>query len=156
MTIFDAAKKIGKRRRRCEKRFWAARVGGTPEACRRAFGVCKVKQSHAEFAMSLGRPVPCEQGAADLWATASSADLRFCSYVLLCLCVWVYAILGLWGCEFVGVWVGVFWVCVHVYLHVCVCLRAVCLCVIMCDCMFVDLWVCSCLFVDVFVWRECV
>ena len=74
--------------------------------------------------MSLGRPVPCEQGAADLWATSSFADLRFCFSVLLCLCVWVYAIVGLWGCEFVGVWISVLWVCVcvcvHMFVFVCV------------------------------------
>ena len=56
---------------------------------------------------------------ADLWATASSADLRFCFYVLLCLCVWVYAIVGLWGCEFVGVWISVLWVCVCVFTCLC-------------------------------------
>ena len=39
---------------------------------------------------------------ADLWATASSADLRFCFDELLCRCVWGYAIVGLWDCEFVG------------------------------------------------------
>ena len=44
---------------------------------------------------NLERLVPCEQGAADLWATASSADLRTRFYVSLCLCVWVYAIVGL-------------------------------------------------------------
>ena len=93
---------------------------------------------------------------ADLWATASSADLRFCFYVLLCLWVWVYAIVGLWSCEFVDVWISVLWVCARVCVcvcvcsHVCVCLGAVCFCVIMCDCMFVDLWVCSCSCVDVF------
>ena len=32
---------------------------------------------------------------------------QVCFYVLLCLCVWVYAIVGLWGCEFVGVWISV-------------------------------------------------
>ena len=49
------------------------------------------------------------------------------------------------------------WVCglmfcgfVCVCSHVCVCLGAVYFCVIMCDCMFVDLWVCSCSCVDVF------
>ena len=48
-----------------KKRF---RGNGRRKRCasRRAFWVCKVKQSHAEFALSLGRPVPCEQGAADL------------------------------------------------------------------------------------------
>ena len=61
----------------------------------------------------------------------------------------------LWGYEFVCGFVGKFVFCC-VCLRVCVCLRAVCLCVIMFDCMFVDLWVCSCLFVDVFVWCECV
>ena len=82
----------------------------------------------------LGRPVPCEQGAADLGATASSADLRFRFYVLLCLCVWGYAIVGLWECEFVGLCVSAWWVCVCV-LCVCVYLRAVCFCVIVSDCM---------------------
>ena len=67
--IFGAAqkmKKIRKRRWRYEQSDSAATVGGTPGACRRAFGVCKVKQSHAEFTMNPRRPVPCEQGAADI------------------------------------------------------------------------------------------
>ena len=76
-----------------------------------------------------------------------------CFYVLLYLCILVYAIVGLWGCEFVGVWISVLWVCVCVRMFVC-CLGAVCFCAIMCDCMFVDLWVCSCSCVDVF--RVCV
>ena len=44
------------------------------------------------------------------------------------------------------------WICglVCVCLHVCVCLRAWCFCVIVCDCMFVNLSVCWCLCVDVF------
>ena len=39
--------------------------------------------------------------AADLWATASSTDLIIHFYVLLSLCVWVYAIVRLWGRQFV-------------------------------------------------------
>ena len=39
------------------------------------------QKNSSEFAMSLGRPVFCEQGAADLWATASPADLRLRFYV---------------------------------------------------------------------------
>ena len=81
--------------------------------------------------MNLGRPVPCEQEAADLWATASSADLRLCFYVLSCLRVWVYAIVGLWGCEFVGVWISVLWVCVCVCVFTCLCLFGCC--VFLCD-----------------------
>ena len=111
-------------RRRCEKRISAegsAEEAGSPKS----FWSLQSREESSEFAKSLGRPVPCEQGAADLWATASSADLRFRFYVLLCLCVWVYAIVGLWGCEFVGVWLVFCGLCVCV-LRVCVCLRAVC------------------------------
>ena len=36
-----------------------------------------VRVTNQTKATGLGRPVPCEQGAADLWATASSADLKF-------------------------------------------------------------------------------
>ena len=59
------------------KSFWSLQIGK----------ICQSLQS------GLGRPVPCEQGAADLWATASSADLRFwvcvsggsdCEFVVLC------------------------------------------------------------------------
>ena len=46
----------------------------------------------------------------------SPADLRFCFYVLLRLCVRVNAIVGLWGCEFVSVWIIVLWVCVCVFI----------------------------------------
>ena len=60
----------------------------------------------------------------------------------------------LWGCEFVGLWVSVSWVRGFVYagLRFCVCLRALCSCMIVCGCIFVDLWVCWCLCFDVFVW----
>ena len=40
------------------------------------FGVCKVKQSHAEVALSLGRLVPGEQGAADLYQDRKEASAR--------------------------------------------------------------------------------
>ena len=81
LMIFDALKKLKnlKNLKKCEKRIGTGRFGGTPAACRRAFGVCKVKQSHAEFATSLGRPVPCEQGAADCYPFGSSADPIFWS-----------------------------------------------------------------------------
>ena len=44
-----------------------------------------------------------EGGGGYLWTTASSADLRFRCYLLLCLCVWGCAIVGLWGWKFVCV-----------------------------------------------------
>ena len=113
-----------------------------------ANGKCRKASADREPTLHLNT-LGGQRPRADLWATASSADLRFCFYVLLCLCVWVYAIVGLWGCEFVGVWISASWVCVCVF-TCCVCLGAVCFCVIMCDCMFVDLWVCSCSCVDVF------
>ena len=73
-----------------------------------------------------------------LWATVSSADLRSGLYLLLCLCVWGRAIVGLWGCEFVGLWVRGLVFCEFVDLWVCVCVFA-CLClfagrVFLCDC----------------------
>ena len=39
-------------------------------------------------------------------------DTTFLFYVLLCLCVWGYWIVGLWDCEFVGVWICAWWRCV--------------------------------------------
>ena len=42
-------------------------------------------------------------GIKNLWAIAFPADFRFSFYVLLCLCIWVCAIVGLWDCEFVDV-----------------------------------------------------
>ena len=49
------------------------------------FGVCKVKQSHAEVALSLGRPVPCEQGAADYISGSQRGERQTKNYVDLCL-----------------------------------------------------------------------
>ena len=51
-----------------------------------------------------------------------AAYLRIRFYVLSCLCVWDYAIVVLWACEFVGVWVSVLWVyvCVYVFVFICV------------------------------------
>ena len=43
-----------------------------------------------------------------------------------------------------------------VCLCLCVCFHAVLFCVIVCDCMFVDLWGCQCLCLDVFVLGLCV
>ena len=56
-----------------------------------------------------------------------AAYIKIVFYVLSCLRVWDYAIVVLWACEFVGVWVSVLWVyvCVCVCLRVCVYLRAV-------------------------------
>ena len=45
----------------------------------------------------------------------------------MCYCVCV--IVGLWGCEFVGVWISVLWVCVCVF--TCLCLFGCC--VFLCD-----------------------
>ena len=61
--------------------------------------------------------------AAHLWATASSADLRFRFYVMFCLCVWGCAIVGLWDCGVVSFWVcGLSnWFCRFVFVCVCVC-----------------------------------
>ena len=62
-------------RRRCEKSDSAERVGGrggVPEELLESAKSVRIRQSLQKH---LGRPVPCEQGAADLWATASSADL---------------------------------------------------------------------------------
>ena len=41
---------------------------------RRAFGVCKINKNSQSLQTRLGRPVPCEQGAADLKANVSAAD----------------------------------------------------------------------------------
>ena len=76
--------------------------------------------------IDLGRPVPCEQGAADLSVTASSADLIFRFYVLvcLCLCVCVFGVVGLWDCGAVSFWVCVlvsYWFCRFAGVWVCVC-----------------------------------
>ena len=79
LIIFWAAQKLKK-----EMKKWGGGVKteslaqGSAEhpGSPKSFWSLQIKQSHAEFAMSLGRPVPCEQGAADLWATASSADLQ--------------------------------------------------------------------------------
>ena len=74
--IFGAAQKINKNQKICEKRFSAATVGGRgvlPEELLESAKSSRVMQS---VQLDLGRPVPCEQGAADLWATSASADLR--------------------------------------------------------------------------------
>ena len=66
-------KKSEKRRRRCEKRISAqgsAEHPGSPKS----FWSLQSQADSSEFAMSLGRPVPCEQGAADCYPFGSSAD----------------------------------------------------------------------------------
>ena len=87
-------------RRRCEKSDSADRVGGraVEESVDRVpeelLQFANQKDS-SEFAMNLGRPVPCEQGAADLWATASSADPRF---LFVCLGFWILSLwFSVWG-----------------------------------------------------------
>ena len=68
--IFGASqkmKKITKNLEKCEKRISGTRVGGTPG----------VPEELLEFAKNLGRPVPCEQGAADYYPFGSSADRNF-------------------------------------------------------------------------------
>ena len=66
--------------------------GALPEELLESVKSSRVMQS---VQLDLGRPVPCEQGAADIWAIACSADLRIRCYVLLCFCVWAYTIVGL-------------------------------------------------------------
>ena len=50
-----------------------------------------------------------------------AAYLRIQFDVLSCLCVWDYAIVVLWACEFVGVWASVLWVyvCGCVFVFIC-------------------------------------
>ena len=64
-------------RRMCENSDSAARVGGRGGVSEELFGVCKSIRIRQSLQERLRRPVPCEQGAADLWATVSSADLRY-------------------------------------------------------------------------------
>ena len=116
-------------RDRCSHDF-GGRVGGGGWA-RRGFWSLRIRR-FAEYEVWFDTPcLNPQRGAADLWATASSADLRFCFYVLLCLCVWVYAIVGLWGC--VSVWISVLWVCVCVCVCVFTCLCLFGCCVFLCD-----------------------
>ena len=117
------------------------------------------EDTHDGFSTHLGR-LRARNGY--LWATASFAKL---GVDIICYCVCASVRLGLWVCESVGFVFCVFvvrglWVCVCV----CVCmLWFVCVfrahllllllrfCVIVGDCVFVDLRVCLCLCVDVFV-----
>ena len=59
--------------KRAIQRQGSAEEAGSPKS----FWSLQIDKNSSEFAKRLRRPVPCEQGAADLWATASSADLRF-------------------------------------------------------------------------------
>ena len=77
--IFEAAQKMKK----SEKGGGGVKresvlVGSAEHLCsRRAFGVCKVKQIRQSLQTNLGRLVPCEQGAADMYSCypfGSSAD----------------------------------------------------------------------------------
>ena len=52
------------------------RPKGSAEEARSVFGVCKSVRIRQSLQKRFRRPVPCEQGAADLWATTSSAYLR--------------------------------------------------------------------------------
>ena len=114
----------------------SAEEAGSPKS----FWSWQIDKNSSEFAMNLGRPVPCEQGAADLWATASSADLRFRFYVLWCFCVGGYALERFWD---VSLWVCGLGLGGFVCVFACLRLFAACVfCVIVCDCMFVFLWVC--------------
>ena len=50
-------------------------IGSAVEAgSLKSFWSLQSQADSSEFAKNLGRPVPCEQGAADLKATASAAD----------------------------------------------------------------------------------
>ena len=69
--------------------------------------------------------------------TASSADLGSRFYLLLCVGCWVFGVVRLCGCKFLGLWVSVLWV-LRVY-------RVVGLCVCVCVCVFACLRVCACL-----------
>ena len=142
-------------RRMCEKSDLAARVGGRGGGGPKSFWSLQ-SQKNSEFAKASQTPCPLRAGGGGyLWATASSADLSLCVYVLLCLCNWGCVIAGLWGCEFVGVWARGLMFCVFVCVFTCLCLF-VCFCVIVRDCAFVDLRGCQCLCVDEFVWCGCV
>ena len=103
--------------------------GGTSEEAGRAcgFGACKFADVYSACF------VP-QKGAADLWATASSADLRFWYYLLLWLCACVF---GFVGFEIVDL---CFYVCglwVSDFVRVCMCLRAsvfLCVSALVCSC----------------------
>ena len=75
--------------KRAIRRIGSAEEPGSPKS----FWGLQSPENYSEFAMDLERPVPCEQGAADPWATASSTDLLFlvcvfgvldCGFVVLC------------------------------------------------------------------------
>jgi hypothetical protein len=84
------------------------------------------------------------QVAADLWATASSADLRFSFF---CFCNHVLMSTGFWVCDFVFVSL-----CVCVFVFVCLCFW-VCGFVVLC--LWVCVFVCVCLCVSVVSLRDC-
>ena len=140
LMVFGAAPKMEKIWKNLKKVICPGTVGGRgwlpedlleclqiqAESCR----VCKASQT----------PCPLRAGAADLSATVSSADLRFCYYLFLCRCG--LCVLGLW-------------ICVQVDLFECLCVRVrVCVCVLLCFCVCARLRVlriCLCLCLDVFV-----
>ena len=63
-------------RRRCEKRISASRVGGRPGVPEELLEFANRKNS-LEFAMGLGRPVPFEQGAADIVISPGAPPTHF-------------------------------------------------------------------------------
>ena len=71
--------------------------------------------------------------------TSGFVSMFYCVCVFGFMRLWVGGVVSLWVCGLVLCG----FVCVCVCSHVCACWGAVCFCVIMCDCMFVDLWVCS-------------
>ena len=106
-----------------KKSICSGTVGGRgwlPEELLEAAKSSRVMQS---LRLDLGRPVPCEQGAADLWVAASSADHIF--RFLWFYCVRVFGFMRLWDCGVVSLWAcGLVFcrfvrVCVYVFVFVC-------------------------------------
>ena len=95
------------------------RKGSAAEAgAPKSFWSLQIGKNRQSLQKRLGRPVPCEQGAADLWATASSAGLR--NLVCMCDCVCVFGFMRLWDCGVVSLWVViVLLVCVCVCVFTC-------------------------------------
>ena len=105
-------------------------VGSAEHPCfPKSFWSLQSQADSSELQSDLGRPVPCEQGAADTYGLPPLPPTS--DFVFMCYCICVLGVIRLWDCGVVSLWVCG---CVLVWVSdLCVC---VCVCVFTCLSLF--------------------